>query len=149
MPNPPAFEHIADLVVRVASPTVVSSSRRVIGITGGEILGPRINGKVLPGGADFQVIRPDHTTDLEARYVLQTESGSLIYVVNTGYRHGPAEAMDRLQRGEAVDPSLIYFRCTPRFETADAQYQWLTRHVFVGSAARYPDRVEMSFFMLL
>ena len=149
MPNPPAFEHIADLVVRVATPTVVSSSRRVIGITGGEVLGPRIRGRVLPVGADFQVIRPDHTTELEARYVLETGSGSLIYVVNTGYRHGPPEAMERLQRGEAVDPSLIYFRCTPRFETADPEYQWLTRHVFVGSAARFPDRVEMCFFMLL
>ena len=149
MPNAPTFEHIADLVVRVAAPTVVSSSRRIIGITGGEVLGPRINGKVLPVGADFQVIRPDHTTDLEAHYVLETDSGSLIYVVNTGYRHGPPEAMERLQRGEAVDPSLIYFRCTPRFETAAPEYQWLTRHVFVGSAARYPDRVEMCFFMLL
>src|ERR1700689_1213450 len=132
MPNPPALEHIADLVVRVAAPTGVSSARRVIGITGGEVLGPRIRGKVLPVGADYQVIRPDHTTDLEARYVFHTDSGSLIYVVNTGYRHGPPEAMERLQRGEAVDPSLIYFRCTPRFETADAEYQWLTRHVCVG-----------------
>jgi hypothetical protein len=149
MPKPPELEHIADLVVRVASPTVVSSARRVIAITGGEVLGPRIRGKVLPVGADFQVIRPDHTTELEARYVLETDSGSPIYVVNTGYRHGPPEAMERLQRGEAVDPALIYFRCTPRFETADPEYQWLTRHVFIGSAGRYPDRVEMSFFMLL
>lgn len=114
----PLLEHIADVEVRVAPPTVVSASRRVIGILGGEVLGPKIHGKVLPGGADFQVIRPDHTTDLEARYVLETDAGSLIYVVNTGYRHGPPEAMERLQRGEAVDPSLIYFRCTPRFETA-------------------------------
>jgi len=149
MSKPPLLEHVADLVVRVAPPTVVSSSRRVIGITGGEVSGPRIRGKVLPGGADFQVIRADNTTDLEARYVIETDSGSLIYVVNTGYRHGPPEAMERLQRGELVDPALIYFRCTPRFETAAAEYHWLTRHVFVGTAARYPDRVEMSFFKLL
>jgi hypothetical protein len=146
---PPLLEHIANLVVRVAAPTVVSSSRRIIGITGGEILGPKIHGKVLAGGADFQVIRPDHTTELEARYVLETDSGSLIYVVNTGYRHGPPEAMERLQRGETVDPALIYFRCTPRFETAAPEYQWLTKHVFVGTAARYPDRVEMAFYQLL
>jgi hypothetical protein len=149
MPDFPRLEHIADLVARVAAPTIISSSRRVIGITGGEVLGPKIRGKILPGGADFQVIRPDHTTDLEARYVLETDSGNLIYVVNTGYRHGPKEAMERLQRGETVDPALIYFRCTPRFETAAPDYQWLTKHVFVGTAARYPDRVEMSFYQLL
>ncbi len=145
----PRFEHVADLVVQVAKPAVISSSRRVIGILGGEVRGPKIRGKVLAGGADFQVIRPDHTTDLEARYVIETDAGSLIYVVNTGFRHGPPEAMERLLRGEAVDPALIYFRCTPRFETAAPEYQWLTKHVFVGTAARHPDRVEMSFYQLL
>ena len=140
---PPQLKHIADLVVRVAVPVIVSGARRIIGILGGEVTGPSMQGKVLAGGADFQVIRPNHTTDLEARYVIETDAGSLIYVVNTGYRHGPAEAMERLQRGEAVDPALIYFRCTPRFETTAPELEWLTRHVFVGTAARHPDRVEM------
>ena len=145
----PLLEHVADLVVRVAAPTVVSGTRRVIGITGGEVLGPKLRGKVLPVGADFQVIRADRTTELEAHYVFETDSGALIYVINTGFRHGPPEVMERLQRGETVDPALVYFRCTPRFETSAADYQWLTKNVFVGTAARYPDRVELTVFQLL
>jgi len=146
---PPPLEYVADLVVRVAAPTVVSGTRRVVGITGGEVTGPRLRGKVLAGGADFQVIRADSTTELEARYVIQTDSGALIYVINTGFRHGPAEAMERLQKGEAVDPGLIYFRCTPRFETSAAEYQWLTKNVFVGTAVRRPDSVELAIYQLL
>ena len=73
----------------------------------------------------------------------------MIYVINTGFRHGPPEAMERLQRGEAVDPALIYFRCTPRFETEDAEYQWLTKNVFVGTAVRRPDAVELAIYQLL
>jgi hypothetical protein len=145
----PQLIHIANLAVRVAPPTIVSNARRVISITGGEVSGPKMQGKVLPGGADFQVIRPDGVIELTARYVLQTDSGALIYVENTGYRHGPPEAIERLQRGEPVDPQLIYFRCTPRFETAAPEYQWLTKHVFVGTAARFPDRVELAFYQLL
>jgi len=145
----PLLEHIADVLVRVAAPTVVSASRRVIGITGGEVLGPKLRGKVLAGGADFQVIREDRTTELEARYVIETDSGALIYVINTGFRHGPAEAMERLLRGEVVDPALIYCRSTPRFETEAAEYQWLTKNVFVGTAVRRPDSVELAIYQVL
>jgi len=145
----PLLEHVADVLVRVAAPTVVSASRRVIGIMGGEVQGPKLRGKVLAGGADFQVIRADRTTELEARYVIETDAGALIYVINTGLRHGPAEAMERLLRGEAVDPALIYFRSTPRFETEAAEYQWLTKNVFVGTAVRRPDSVELAIYQLL
>ena len=145
----PLLEHVADVLVRVTAPTVVSASRRVIGITGGEVQGPNLRGEVLAGGADFQVIRADRTNELEARYVIETDSGALIYVINTGFRHGPAETMERLLRGEAVDPALIYFRSTPRFETEAAEYQWLTKNVFVGTAVRRPDSVELAIFQVL
>jgi Protein of unknown function (DUF3237) len=92
---------------------------------------------------------PTTPPELEAHYVVETDSGALIYVVNTGFRHGPLEVMERLQRGEAVDPGLLYFRCTPRFETAAPEYQWLTSNVFVGTAARHPDRVELAIYQLL
>jgi hypothetical protein len=75
--TPPLLEHVADLIVRVSAPTVVSCSRRVIGINGGEVMGARLHGKILPGGAEFQVIRADHTTELDARYVIETHSGAL------------------------------------------------------------------------
>lgn len=145
-----SLEHVADLVVRVAEPVVIGETpggiRRVIAIRSGEVRGPRMNGKVLPGGADFQLIRPDGVTELHARYVIELEQGGLVYVENSGIRHGPPEAMERLNRGQHVDPRLIYFRTMPRFETASPDYQWLTRRLFVGVGARFPDRVELSVF---
>ena len=88
----PQFEHVADLAVGVAKPTVVSPARRVIGILGGEVTGPKIRGKVMAGGADFQVIRADHTTDLEARYVIETDSAACILNRVLGYASAPAQA---------------------------------------------------------
>ena len=148
----PGLLHVADLVVRIAEPIeigrIAGNLRRVIPIAGGEVLGPRIRGKVLPGGADFQVMRVDGVTDLHARYVIETEERHLIYVENSGVRYGPPELMEKLRRGEAVDPALIYFRTTPRFETAAPGYEWLMQNLFVCSGARYPDRVEMRFFQV-
>ena len=148
----PELVHVADLVVRIAEPIEVGrisgNLRRVIPIAGGEVRGPRIFGKVLPGGADFQSMRADGVTDLHARYVIQLESGHPIYVENSGVRYGPPELMEKLRRGEVVDPTLIYFRTTPRFETAAPGYEWLMRNLFVCSGARFPDRVEMRFFLV-
>ncbi len=143
------FVHVAHLKASVAPAIEVSPSRRVIAITGGEIRGARVNGIVLPGGADFQTVRADGVIELTARYVIQTDSGALIYVENFGLRHGPPDSMDRLHRGEPVDSSLIYFRTTPRFETAASEYQWLTKYIFVGIAERLPDSVAISFYQVL
>ena len=115
--------------------------RRIIPIIGGEVKGERINGKVLPFGADFQIIRPNELTDLEAKYAFETDDGAVVYVENKGMRFGPVELLQKLKRGEAVDPKLIYFRTVPKFETGHATYRWLMEHIFVGSAARHADRV--------
>ena len=120
--------------------------RRIIGITGGTFTGPRIAGKVLPGGADWQVIRPDGSAYLDARYTLETDDGALIYVNNKGYRHGPKEVIERMARGEDVDPALYYMRATPWFETSAARYDWLNRTICVATGARRPDCVELDFF---
>ena len=148
----PGLLHVADLVVRIAVPIeigrIAGNLRRVIPIAGGEVLGPRICGKVLPGGADFQLMRADGVTDLHARYVIEVEERQLIYVENSGVRYGPPALMERLRRGEMVDPGLIYFRTTPRFETAAPGYEWLMQNLFICSGARYPDRVEMRFFQV-
>jgi hypothetical protein len=147
------FVHVADLIVQVAQPIEIgeahSGTRRVIPITGGEARGPNLHGRILPAGADFQVVRPDGVTELHARYVLETTGGALIYIENSGLRHGAAEAMEELRRGEPVDPALIYFRTTPRFEIADKSYSWLTRHVFVGDGVRRPDCVELAIYQVM
>jgi hypothetical protein len=149
----PGLLHVADLVVRIAEPIeiglIAGNLRRVIPIAGGEVLGSRMHGKVLPGGADFQVMRADGVTDLHARYVIEIEERQLIYVENSGVRYGPPELMEKLRRGEVVDPALVYFRTTPRFETAAPGYEWLIQNLFIGSGARYPDRVEMRFFQVI
>ena len=116
----PALEHVTDLTVFVAAPIEVgdtgSGQRRVIPITGGTARGPRLNGTVLSGGADFQLVRPDHVAELDARYVIQADDGTCLFVMNRALRRASAELTARLVRGEAVDPSLVYFRCTPSFE---------------------------------
>ena len=120
--------------------------RRIIGITGGRFRGERLAGRVLPGGADWQVIRSDGVADLDARYTLETEDGALIYVRNRGLRHGPAEVIKRLAAGEPVDPKTYYMRTTPSFETGDARYSWLNRMVCVASGARRAAAVELEVF---
>jgi len=120
--------------------------RRIIPITGGTFRGERLSGRVLAGGADWQVIRADGVAELDARYTLETEDKALIYVRNFGYRHGPAEVIKRLAAGEAVDPSLYYMRTTPRFETGAERYQWLNRIICVGTGARRAASVELEVF---
>ena len=123
--------------------------RRIIPITGGEVRGPDINGKVCAFGADFQIIRPNELIELEAKYVFETDDGAVVYVENKGIRFGPVELLQRLKRGEAVDPKLIYFRTVPRFETGAAKYRWLMESLFVGSAARHADRVVVDVHQVL
>jgi hypothetical protein len=120
--------------------------RRIIGIAGGRFAGERLAGRVLPGGADWPVIRADGVADLDARYTLETEDGALIYVRNHGLRHGPAEVLRRLAAGEPVDPSRYYMRTTPVFETGDARYAWLNRIVCVATGARLPSAVQLDVF---
>jgi hypothetical protein len=120
--------------------------RRIIGITGGRFSGERLSGRVLPGGADWQVIRADGVAELDARYTLETNDGALIYVRNRGYRHGPADVINKLASGQSVDPALYYMRTTPRFETGEARYAWLNRIVCVATGARGAAAVELEVF---
>ena len=115
--------------------------RRIIPIIGGEVKGEGINGKVCAFGADFQIIRPNELIELEAKYAFETDDGAVVYVENRGLRFGPVELLQKLKRGEPVDPKLIYFRTVPRFETGHENYRWLMQHIFVASAARHADRV--------
>src|ERR1700744_6300943 len=123
--------------------------RRIIPIVGGEVKGRDINGKVCAFGADFQIVRPDSSIELEAKYAIETDDGAVIYVDNRGIRRGPIELIQKLSRGEAVDPALIYFRTVPKFETGHAKYRWLMEHLFVASAARHAARVVIDVHQVL
>ena len=120
--------------------------RRVVAITGGSFRGERLSGRVLPGGADWQLIRADGVAELDARYTLETDDRALIYVRNFGYRHGPADVIRRLAAGEPVEPSLYYMRTTPRFETGAERYRWLNGLICVASGARRAAAVELEVF---
>ena len=123
--------------------------RRIVPITGGEVRGADINGKVCAFGADFQIIRPNELIELEAKYAFETDDGAVIYVENKGIRFGPVELLQRLKRGEPVDPGLIYFRTVPKFETGAVKYRWLMENLFVASAARHADRVVIDVHQVL
>ena len=123
--------------------------RRIIPIIGGEVRGKDLNGVVLGFGADFQIVRPDSSIELEAKYALQSDDGAVIYVENRGIRCGPTELIQKLNRGEAVDPALIYFRTVPRFETGAAKYRWLMQSLFVASATRHASRVVIDVHQVL
>ncbi len=148
----PQLRHFADLAVEVGTPQEVGRTakglRRVIPIVGGQAQGHGWQARVLPGGADFQLIVDDSHAELDARYVLETDAGDMVYVQNHALRSGPPELMARLVRGEPVDPAQIYFRCQPRFETASTTLGWINERLFAGTGARHPDRVLMRFFEL-
>jgi hypothetical protein len=150
---PPSLDHFADLQVDVGVPQVLSHGprgmRRVVPITGGKAQGNGWTATVLPGGSDFQVIVSDTLSELDARYGLETDGGDLIYVQNHAVRAAPAEVMASLLRGEPVDPSRIYFRCHPRFETSSPTLRWIGERMFVGVGVRHPAQVVMRFFALL
>lgn len=146
----PGLERIVDCVVHVAAPMDVGETpvgrRRIIPITSGSMNGPLLQGHVLPGGADFLLLTSATQSFIQARYILQTLEGEQIFIENTGMRVAAPEVIDRINRGQVVDPALVYFRTTPRFETASPRLKWMMESVFVGTGARYPDRVELSFF---
>jgi hypothetical protein len=123
--------------------------RRIINILGGTVDGPKLNGKILPGGADWQIVRTDGVVHLTARYTIATDNGALILVNSEGYRHGPPEVMARLARDETVEPSLYYFRAFMRFETADPKAAWLNRILAIGRGARLRGAVQIDVFEVL
>jgi hypothetical protein len=148
-PGPPTLEFVFELTAQVAAPDKIATTageRRIVPITGGSFAGPDVKGKVLPGGADYQLIHADGFTEVEAHYVLETDRGERIYVNNKGMRHAPADVMAELNAGKAVDPSKIYFRTSPSFETESPRLQWLTRALFICVGERYPEGVKIRFY---
>ena len=144
---------VFSLAIKVGVPIVAGDFgygiRRIIPIVGGEVRGDGIKGTILPHGADFQTIRPNGLTELEAKYAFEMDDGAIVYVENLGIRSGPKPLLDKIARGETVGPELIYFRSVPKFETGAEKYRWLMQNLFVGVGARYPDRVEIDVHQVL
>jgi hypothetical protein len=144
-PVRPSLELIARFRATLAEPLELGQTpwgrRRVIGVTGGEFDGPLLSGKVLPGGADWQVVHEDGTAAIDTRYTLECHDGALISVATRGCRSGPRQVLERIAHGELVDPSEYYFRVSIQYETSAPQYEWLNWIVAVASALRLADQV--------
>jgi hypothetical protein len=153
MADAPRLEMIFAANVSVGPPLdcgdVGKGARRIVPITGGEFSGPDIRGKVLPGGADWQILRGDGVSELEARYTLQTDDGALINVRNLALRHGSPEVMAALAAGRAVAPGSYYFRGATFFETSTARYGSITNCIVICTGERQPTGVKLKFYKVL
>ena len=123
--------------------------RRVVNILGGPVTGVRLTGRVLPGGADWQIVAADGNIDVHARYTIESDAGALVQVDSKGMRCGPPEVLARLGRGEDVDPSLYYFRTAMRFETAHPSTDWLNRILGLARGAREKKAVRLEVYEVL
>ena len=137
---------VRPLVMVGATPGV---DRRIGLVSGGSFKGQRLSGEVIDGGSDWQAVRADGSTTLNVRLVLKTDDDAMIAMTYRGVRHGPADVIARMERGEAVDPASYYFRINPTFETAAATYDWLNRILAVGIGHRQPDGPIYSVFEVL
>jgi hypothetical protein len=116
---------------------VANGRRRIVPQTGGTFTGPELDGKLLPGAsADWQIVLPDGTSLGDIRYTLQTDGGDLLYVQSRSVRHGSAEVLARLARGEDVDAREYTFRTSTQIETAAPALDWLNKGVFISVGGR-------------
>lgn len=143
----PAFEAKIEVGVVQDVGVTVKGTRKMIPILGGTFAGEGMEGVILPGGADWQLVRPDGVAEIEAHYTMKTSDGVCIYIINKGYRHGPLHIMEKLAKGMEVAPDQYYFRSTPTFEVEQGKYDWLTKSIFVGTGERHKDHVLFQFYI--
>lgn len=144
--NEPIFSIRAELEAITSLGRTPYGERRMIGIIGGTVSGLKLNGRVLPGGADWQIIRTDGTADIKARYIIETDDGARIMVTSEGLRHGPPEVMEKLARGDNVDAAHYYFRTVMRFETSDPKVDWLNRILALARGQREARAVRLDVY---
>jgi len=130
--------------------TMDGMRKRIVPILGGAVTGPRLNGQVLPGGADWQGISADlSVTRAFAHYWLQADDGAIISVQNVGVRVADPAIVERMLAGETIAPGDYYFRTCPVFEVGEGPHDWLTRTLFICVGARLPDAVVIRFYEVL
>jgi hypothetical protein len=144
--NEPIFTINAELAPIMNLGRTPYGERRMIAITGGTVAARKLNGRVLPGGADWQIIRTDGAADIKARYTIESAAGARILVSSDGLRHVPPAVMERLGRGEQVDPALYYFRTAMRFETADPSVDWINRILALACGQREANAVRLDVY---
>ncbi len=121
------YEALVTLEPTIEVGTTPLGVRRRVPITGGRFKGPDISGKVLAGGADWQLQRGDNWTVIEADYMMQAEDGTLIHVRNVGLTNSRVPGLK--QR---------YLRTVPSFEAPEGRHGWLNQAIFVGTIGTPP-----------
>jgi hypothetical protein len=136
------FEIQLELLTRGGfGPTGAGLDRGFVGMRGGQVSGPALNGRIVPHvGGDFPTIWDDGTVTFDSRLVIEADDGTFIEIRNRGFRHGPREVLDALMAGENRDPSSYYMRLAPSFDAPRGPHLWLSRTIFVGTAQRGQDR---------
>jgi hypothetical protein len=145
----PLFKFVANVAEPQVTPDGPYGIRRFIPVTGGTFKGDRLSGRLLPGGADCQLIRPDKVAELDVRVTFETDDGVIFLMHGLGMRHGSEEIVARIARGEPVDPSEYYFRESMIFEAPKGKYEWLNKLIAIGTGERRADTVHIDVFELL
>jgi len=139
---------VVDKPILVGQDAIVGR-RQLIPILSGVVNGLDFKGKVLPGGIDSQIIRPDGKCELSARYAIKLDDGATIYIENNGIRTVPLKYVEDVKAGKFVDSSVYYFRTIPIFETYNDKYKWMMNNLFVCYATRLPENVLLTFYKIL
>ena len=118
-----------------------------VSIVGGTVTGPRLQGKVVPfSGGDWPNLWPDGTLEFDARYLIEADDGTPIYIQNRGFAHSTPEVRARIDAGESVGPEENYFRTAPTFKVAAGPHDWLSRTIFVGLGHKHADHSLFDFY---
>lgn len=143
----PGLEFVYAASAQLADPVQIGmtpdGTRRIIPILSGTVEGPRIRGRILGGGSDWQLLRTDGVTVADATYAIETDDGAIVQIRNRGLRHGPADVMARLASQEPVDPAEYYFRTVPEFAAPLGSYEWFNSSIFICSGARYATSIQL------
>lgn len=122
--------------------------RRFVPLGGGRVSGPELQGELIAGGVDWQWRRADGALEISAHYAVRCGDGGVVEIRSEGLRHGDADVMAALARGEAVAPERYFFRTFVRFTTGAPAWQHLNRTMAVASGARSAAGVVLAFYRL-
>ncbi len=153
MATAPQLEFLYHLSAELGPPVAIGDTshghRLIVPVIGGRFEGPRLSGKLQPGGADWLLIRPDGITELDVRATLQTDDGALIYCYYRGLATNVPAVMPRWAQGEDVPADEYSITATPWFETSAPQYAWLQQSITLAKATLVPGGVTYEVFTVL
>jgi Protein of unknown function (DUF3237) len=145
-------EHLFDMHVDLepAQPIATPVGARMTFITtGGVIDGPKLQGEILPGGGDWLLVGSDGVGRVDVRATIRSHNGALIHYEARGIIKIPADGLERLAAGEVLPFAETYVRTTPKFETADERYAWLSEVVAVGYNILSPNHIDYRIYRVL